>query len=141
MTTAIKPLWLQTFRIGPLSLIILGGLFSCGNLANSRLNLDLNVSSINDIQQKRQLEANVSLKGKVENRVPFLGTGAYQLQDKTGNIWVLTKQGIPQKGELILIKGLVRYKIITIKELGGQDLGEVYIEEIEQSKLTPPTNN
>lgn len=141
MITAIKPVWVQAFRIAPLSLILLGGLFSCGNLANSRLNLDFNVNSIADIQQKPQPEANVSLKGKVQNRVPFLGTGAYQLQDNTGSIWVLTKQAIPQKGELILIKGLVRYKGITFKELVGQDLGEVYIEEIEQLKITTPTNN
>jgi len=139
MTTTIKPLWVQAFRIGPLSLILLGGLFSCGNLANSRLNLDFNnVSSIADIQQKPQLEANVSLKGKVENCAPFLGTGAYQLRDSSGSIWVLTKQAIPQTGELLQIKGLVRYKSITFKELARKDLGEVYIEEIEQLKLTQP---
>lgn len=136
MTTAIKQMWVQAFRIGPLSLILLSGLFSCGNLANSSLNLDFNVSSIADIQQKRQLQAKVYLKGKVESCAPFLGTGAYQIQDNTGSIWVLTKQTVPQPGEQMLIKGLVRYKGITFKELAGKDLGEVYVEEIEQLKLT-----
>ena len=139
MTTAIKQMWVQAFRISPLSLILLSGLFSCGNMANSRLTLDFNANSIADIQQKRQLEAQVYLKGKVESRAPFLGTGAYQLQDNTGNIWVVTKQTVPQPGEEILIKGLVRYKGITFKELAGKDLGEVYIEEIEQLKTTPPS--
>ncbi|WP_275571008.1 DNA-binding protein [Kamptonema sp. UHCC 0994] len=108
-------------------------------MANSRLTLDFNANSIADIQQKRQLESQVYLKGKVESRAPFLGTGAYQLQDNTGNIWVVTKQTVPQTGEEIFIKGLVRYKGITFKELPAKDLGEVYIEEIEQLKTTPPS--
>lgn len=140
MITAIKPAWVQAFRIAPLSLILLSGLFSCGNLANSRLNLDFNVNRIADIQQKPELEAKVYLKGKVESRAPFLGTGAYQLQDNTGSIWVLTKQTVPQTGEQMLITGLVRYKGVTFKELAGKDLGEVYVEEIEQLKTTSPTN-
>ncbi|WP_019486899.1 MULTISPECIES: hypothetical protein [Kamptonema] len=139
MITAIKPVWVQAFRIAPLSLILFGGLFSCGNLANSRLTLDFNANSIADIQQKPELEAKVYLKGKVESRAPFLGTGAYQLQDNTGRIWVLTKQAVPQIGEQMVIRGLVRYKGITFKELAGKDLGEVYIEEIEQLKTTPPS--
>lgn len=139
MITAIKQMWVQAFRISPLSLILLSGLFSCANMANSRLTLDFNANSIADIQQKPELEAKVYLKGKVESRAPFLGTGAYQLEDNTGRIWVLTKQTVPQVGEQMLIRGLVRYKGITLKELAGKDLGEVYIEEIEQLKTTPPS--
>jgi hypothetical protein len=31
----------------------------------------------------------------VENRAPFVGNAAYQLQDGTGKIWILTKQALP----------------------------------------------
>lgn len=136
MTAAIKQVWVQTFRIRSLSLILTSGLLSCGSLPMSQLNLGVNVASIGDIQQKRQVDAEVYLRGKVENRAPFVGNAAYQLQDGTGSIWILTKQSLPQRGDEVLLKGQVRYKSITIKNLAGRDLGEVYIEEMEQLKRT-----
>ena len=140
MTTAIKQVWVQRFCIGSLSLVLASGFFSCGNLPLSQLNLGFNVASIGDIQQKRQVDSEVYIRGKVENRAPFVGNAAYQLQDGTGTIWVLTNQALPQLGDEVLLKGEVRYKSITLKELAGKDLGEVYVEEMEQLKRTPATN-
>jgi hypothetical protein len=137
MTAAIKQVWVQAFRIGSFSLILASGLLSCGSLPMSQLNLGMNVASIGDIQQKRQVDAEVYLRGKVENRAPFVGNAAYQLQDGSGSIWVLTKQSLPQRGDEVLLKGNVRYKSITIQNLAGRDLGEVYIEEMEQLQRTP----
>jgi hypothetical protein len=141
MTTAIKQVWVKFFIkegcIGSLSLMFASALLSCGNLPMSQLNLGLNVASIGDIQQKRQVDTEVYLRGKVENRAPFVGNAAYQLQDGTGSIWILTKQTLPQLGDEVLLKGEVRYKSITLKELRGKDLGEVYIEEMEQLNRTP----
>jgi len=140
MTTAIKQVWVQRFCTGSLSLVLASGFFSCGNLPMSQLNLGFNVTSIGDIQQKRQVDGEVYLRGKVENRAPFVGNAAYQLQDGTGTIWVLTNQALPQLGDEVLLKGEVRYKSITLKELAGKDLGEVYVEEVEQLKRTPAAN-
>jgi hypothetical protein len=140
MTTPINPVWVKAFRISPLWLILLGWLCSCDHLPKSPLNFDFNVTTIAEVQQKHKLKAQVYLKGKVENRAPFLGTSAYQIQDSTGKIWVVTKQGAPPSGEQVFIKGLIRYKSIKIKQLPGQDLGETYIEEIEQIKNTSPSN-
>jgi len=140
MTTAIKQVWVQRFCTGSLSLVLASGFFSCGNLPLSQLNLGFNVDSISDIQQKRQVDSEVYLRGKVENRAPFVGNAAYQLQDGTGTIWVLTNQALPQLGDEVLLKGEVRYKSITLKELAGKDLGEVYVEELEQLKRTPAAN-
>ncbi|MFB8798795.1 MAG: DNA-binding protein [Microcoleus sp.] len=141
MTTAIKQVWVKFFIkegcIGTLSLIFASALFSCGNSPMSQLNLGLNVASIGEVQQKRQVDAEVYLRGKVENRAPFVGNAAYQLQDDTGSIWILTKQVLPQLGDEVLLKGAVRYKTIKLKDLAGKDLGEVYVEEIEQLKRTP----
>ena len=140
MTTAIKQVWFQRFCTGSLSLVLASGFFSCGNLPMSQLNLGFNVASIGDIQKKRQVDGEVYLRGKVENRAPFVGNAAYQLQDGTGTIWVLTNQALPQLGDEVLLKGEVRYKSITLKELAGKDLGEVYVEEMEQLKRTPAAN-
>ena len=140
MTTAIKQVWVQRFCTDSLSLVLASGFFSCGNLPLSQLNLGFNVASISDVQEKRQVDSEVYLRGKVENRAPFVGNAAYQLQDGTGTIWVLTNQALPQLGDEVLLKGEVRYKSITLKELAGKDLGEVYVEEIEQLKRTPAAN-
>ena len=140
MTTAIKQVWVQRLCTGSLSLVLASGFFSCGNLPLSQLNLGFNVASIGDIQQKPQVDGEVYLRGKVENRAPFVGNAAYQLQDGTGTIWVLTNQALPQVGDEVLLKGQVRYKSITLKELAGKDLGEVYVEEMEQLKRTPAAN-
>ncbi|MEG3858661.1 DNA-binding protein [Microcoleus sp. herbarium12] len=137
MTTAIKQVWVPRFSTGYLLLILTSGLLSCGNLPMSQLNLGFNVASIGDIQQKRQVDGQVYLRGKVENRAPFVGNAAYQLQDGTGKMWILTKQALPQLGDEVLLKGEVRYKSITVKELANQDLGEVYVEEMEQLNRTP----
>ncbi len=95
------------------------------------------MASIGEVQQKRQVDAEVYLRGKVENRAPFVGNAAYQIQDDTGSIWILTKQDLPQLGDEVLLKGAVRYKTIKLKDLAGKDLGEVYVEEIEQLKRNP----
>lgn len=141
MTTEIHQICFQKFFIGSLLLIFTSGLVSCANLPASQFNLGFNVAKIGDVQQKRQVDAEVYLRGKVENRAPFVGNAAYQIQDATGTMWILTKQVLPQLGDEILLKGKVRYQSIKLKDLAGKDLGEVYIEEIEQLKRIPSSDN
>ncbi|HEY9809449.1 MAG TPA: hypothetical protein V6D13_08905 [Halomicronema sp.] len=119
----------QTCRFGTISLM-LGGILGCGNLAQ----INMQVTNIADIRQNHTKYSTIYLKGKVENQAPFLGTGAYQVRDETGSIWVFTTQVLPTKGDEILLKGEVQYKSIP---LAGQDLGEVYIDELEQVKRLP----
>ena len=140
MTNAIYQIYIQKFSLGSLLLILASGLLSCGNLPNSQFNLGFNTAKISDVQQKRQVDTEVYLQGKVENCAPFVGNAAYQLQDTTSSIWVLTKQALPQLGDEILLKGKVRYQSIKLKDLAGKDLGEVYIEETEQLKRTPSSD-
>lgn len=121
----------QALRFGGISLL-LGGILGCGSFAQ----VNLPVTNIREIQQNRANYSTIYLKGRVENQAPFLGTGAYQVRDETGSIWVFTTQGLPSKGDEILVKGEVQYKSIP---LAGQDLGEVYIEELEQVKRLPVT--
>ncbi len=137
MTNAIYQIHIQKFSLGSFLLILASGFLGCGNLPNSQFNLGFNTAKISDVQQKRQVDAEVYLQGKVENRAPFVGNAAYQLQDTTGSIWILTKQALPQLGDEILLKGKVRYQSIKLQDLAGKDLGEVYVEETEQIKRTP----
>lgn len=125
--------WVQVGRASTMWLLI-SGLMACSNLAES---VGFDVSQIGELQQNRAIDTSVYLKGKVNDRAPFLGTGAYQLQDDTGSIWVFTKQPVPPLGEKLLIQGTIRYQQIQFKELVGKDLGEVYVEEIEQLERTP----
>jgi hypothetical protein len=114
----------KTVKIGSLSLMI-AGLWGCTNLVKS----GVGVTNIEQIHRDWQKKDTVYLKGTVENRAPFLQSGAYQLQDATGAIWVLTDSTLPNVGEQIIMKGQVTYQSIPI---AGQELGEVYIKEIEQ---------
>ena len=76
----------------------------------------------------------VYLTGKVVHLAPLVGNAAYQIEDATGKIWVITPQSPPQLGQVITLKGKITYHNLSVAE---QDLGEFYIVELEQ----PTTNN
>ncbi len=116
----------QILRLGSATLL-LGGLCGCGPMAMLVGNVP--VTSISELQQARDANSTVYLEGTVGSRAPFLGAGAYQLQDATGSIWVLTDRTLPLQGEEVKIKGNVAYQSIPV---AGKELGEVYIKEIEQ---------
>src|SRR4028119_2342830 len=112
-----------------------GGLVSCSNsgpLGIGGINLNGvggNVTKISEIQKNKNSAATVHLQGQVATRAPFLGSGAYKLQDATGAVWVMTSQSLPDVGDEVLIKGQLQFQSIPV---GGQDLGEVYIQEEQQ---------
>ncbi len=120
--------FVKRVTLASISLILIGGLFGCQNLAQS---VGVNVNTISEVKAKSAINTTVTLRGKVQNRAPFLGMGAYQLKDNTGQILVLTKKSIPPMDKEIVIKGVIRSQKIMLKELPGKDLGEVYIEEQE----------
>lgn len=111
---------IQTVRLGTITLL-LGGLLGCSLLDNS-------TTDIADIQQNRNAYSTIYLKGVVEKSAPFLGSGAYELKDASGSIWVVRDRALPKQGDQITIKGKVEYQSIPI---AGQELGEVYIKELE----------
>ncbi|MEL7035666.1 MAG: hypothetical protein AAFO04_08640 [Cyanobacteria bacterium J06592_8] len=130
MTTAIKPKFIQAFSIVTflsLTSILLG----CEEIATSTAKLSLNVTAIENLQ-KRKAETKVYVKGVVESHAPFVGAGAYQLEDKTGGVWVFTTNRLPELGQEMLIRGVVSYESITLEELEGIDIGSVYLQELER---------
>jgi hypothetical protein len=85
-----------------------------------------NVTPIQEIQREKEKQSTVYIQGKVEKQAPFIGQQAYQVADATGKIWVITKKSDLKVGQDVVLKGQVKYKSIP---LGGQEYGEIYLEE------------
>lgn len=81
-----------------------------------------------------KLNKTVSLTGKVVQVAPFVENAAYQIEDDTGKIWVVTIKAPPQPGEKIQIKGKIQYQSLPFAE---QELGELYLVELEQLAIPP----
>lgn len=120
-----------SYRLG-FSLLLVIGLFGCGYLTTpglqaSNLSFGSNVTPIRSIKPEQEQQAiTVYVQGTVESQVPLVNRWAYQVNDSTGKIWVVTNQPNLQAGQRVVIKGKVRYKSIP---LANQEFGEVYIEE------------
>jgi hypothetical protein len=50
----------------------------------------------------------VKLSGSVVNSYSFVGRGAYQLNDSTGQLWIVSDTGVPRQGARVTVKGTVR---------------------------------
>ncbi|MGB3193262.1 MAG: hypothetical protein WBB43_27960 [Limnoraphis sp.] len=138
MTTATKSKLVQAFPIVML-FCLTPLLFGCEKLATSTAKLNLNVTPIENLE-KRKADTKVYIKGTVESLAPFVGAGAYQLQDNTGTVWVFSTDDLPKEGQEILVRGQVNYETITLKELQGQNIGGVYLQELERIQEPTPEN-
>ena len=122
--------------------LLLGEIIGCNQLNSFRI-AQMPATTINELIQDQQPNEDPQtqgtiyyIKGTVVDHAPFIDNGSYKLQDDTGTVWVLTNGTLPKPGVLITIKGQVEYQPISI---GGQDLGELYIVEIEQLKTQSQT--
>jgi hypothetical protein len=117
-------------------LLLVGGLIGCSALADLGIAVpylgDPPVNNVDDLSEKRR-GAIVYIRGIVKGYAPFLNSGAYQVQDKTGIIWIRTEKKPPQQGQEVVIKGKLDYQSIPV---GTQELGEFYVVELEQLELT-----
>ena len=50
----------------------------------------------------------VKLSGAVVDSYSLIGRGAYQLDDNTGKLWIVSDSGVPRKGARVVVKGTVR---------------------------------
>jgi hypothetical protein len=66
--------------------------------------------SINQVlaDPSRYTNKEVKLSGSVVDSYSALGRGAYQLEDKTGRLWIVSDKGVPRKGARVSVKGTVR---------------------------------
>ncbi|MGV0025500.1 hypothetical protein [Phormidesmis priestleyi] len=86
--------------------------------------LDFGTTKISEIQ-KGKTNYTVRLQGKIVAQAPLLGQRAFELQDATGKIWVVTKEKLPVATE-VKVTGKVRYQSILLE---GRESGTVYLEQ------------
>ena len=103
----------------PVILAVLLNLSSCAGPSFGEV---IKISAI----QRQNIDAVVNLSGRVTTRAPLLGQQAYEIQDDTGEIWVLTTADAPALGMAVQVRGKVRYASIL---LAGKEQGSVYIEQ------------
>ena len=97
------------------------GLTACPNQTS--------ISKINaDPGEFRNKEA--AIAGKVTDSYGALGQGAYEVDDGTGRIWVVTKSGVPSRGSRIGVKG----RVYTGFNWGGRGFGTVLEETDRRSR-------
>ena len=93
------------------------------------------VVSIADVQTRPQTYEIVRLRGTVRQQLPLFERGAYQLEDPTGTIWIVTEAPLPRLREEVLVRGRVRYEPIAA---GDREMGEAYAIELKRLESKPP---
>ena len=118
---------LTVCKIAAISCIAIASLWGCQSLKNTPLASGLNSSSVSAIDSLSSTSANsVQIRGRVIQHIPLLNRSAYQVQDETGVVVVISTGNLPAIGTNVTIRGELRYQSIPIE---GQELGEVYIIE------------
>jgi hypothetical protein len=86
------------------------------------------------VESPKKVGKTIYLTGKVVHLAPFLGNAAYQIEDATGKIWVVTTQTLPRSNQQINIKGKIEYQSLPLAE---QELGDFYVVELERLPSLP----
>jgi len=88
-----------------------------------------NIGRINS-DPGRYRNKEVSIVGRVTDSYGVLGNGAYEIDDGTGKLWVITRRGIPARGSRVGAKGDVH----TGFSLAGRSCGAVLEETDRRSR-------
>ncbi|SRR5579883_505205 len=99
--------------------------------------LAMDTLTIAAIKQSPSVNTIVQVKGRVANRAPLLGKTAYELQDGTGSIWVLTTDAAPNPGDTVVIQGKLLYQSISPDGSSGSPGESIYIEQQRQLQHSP----
>ena len=78
----------------------------------------------------RYRDKEVGIVGRVTDSYGVLGNGAYEIDDGTGKMWVVTKRGVPSRGARVGTKGYVH----TGFSFAGRTFGTVLEETDRHSK-------
>ncbi len=87
------------------------------------------ISKIN-ADPARYRNKDVAIVGTVRDSYGVLGNGAYEIDDGTGRLWVVTKRGVPSRGARVGAKG----RVYTGFSFGGRNFGTVLEESDRRSK-------
>ncbi|OKH27385.1 hypothetical protein NIES1031_08785 [Chroogloeocystis siderophila 5.2 s.c.1] len=119
--------------------LLLTGLLGCSSVPSAlnsinNVGFGVDISQIADIEPTRDQDKTIYVQGRVAALVPLVDWLAYQVEDTSGTIWVLTNQRNIQLEDRVLIEGKLRYHSIPVAE---QDFGEAYVEEHRQIERIP----
>jgi hypothetical protein len=67
----------------------------------------------------------VRVSGRVTNSVGLLGKGGYQIEDRTGRIYVISGSGVPSRGSHVTVTG----RVVPGAEILGNPVGVTIREE------------
>jgi hypothetical protein len=87
------------------------------------------ISKIN-ADPARYSSKEVAIAGTVTDAYGILGTGAYEIDDGTGKIWVVTRRDVPSRGSRVGAKGRVH----TGFNIAGRSFGTVLEESDRRVK-------
>ena len=87
------------------------------------------ISKIN-ADPARYRDKEVAIVGTVRDSYGALGQGAYEIDDGTGRLWVVTRRGVPSKGSRVGAKGHVYNGF----NFGGRNYGTVLEETVRRSQ-------
>lgn len=110
-------------RIGFLSLLLVGTLLFTACPERQSISKILG-------DPGRYTDKEVGITGTVTDSYGVMGTGAYELDDGTGKIWVVTRRGVPSRGARVGAKG----RVYTGFNLSGRNFGTVLEESDRRSK-------
>ncbi|OGG55653.1 MAG: hypothetical protein A3F84_23880 [Candidatus Handelsmanbacteria bacterium RIFCSPLOWO2_12_FULL_64_10] len=90
---------------------------------------------------QRYADREVGVEGNVIQNYSVLGRGAYQIEDGTGRLWVVSEKGVPRKGARVRVKGKVREgfdlgSLVKLPDVVGSAL--VLIESAHEVKAAAP---
>ena len=66
--------------------------------------------TINEIRADphRYADRDVGIEGNVVRSYSVLGRGAYEVDDGTGKLWVVSDKGVPRTGTRVAVKGKIK---------------------------------
>jgi hypothetical protein len=60
------------------------------------------------VDPHRYANQEVGVAGKVVTSYAVMGHGAYEVDDGTGTLWVISQTGVPREGARVAVKGTIR---------------------------------
>lgn len=91
---------MQRHKYAILLILVLSGLMMAG----------CEQKNINQIKAdpSRYAKREVAVVGTVTRSFSVLGKGAYEVEDGTGKLWIVSKTGVPREGARVAVKGKIR---------------------------------
>jgi hypothetical protein len=106
-----------------------GLLLLCGTLSLTACPQQESISKIN-ADPDRYSRKEVGIVGRVTDSYGIPGYGAYQIDDGTGRLWVVTTRAVPSRGSRVGAKG----RVYTGLTWGGRSFGTVLEETDRRAK-------